>query len=163
MVKLLPVPTIQPGLFDGYTISFIEKVKGVENKHTLFETDREKAVAIWETKYCQWVLQPLNSWCKQQEHLASVQMFTYSGRKDPICKLAKLIRTYLDLPVVTKVQTAILINDRALLLLAEAMPGRSSKYYQHSVEIKDLLLKFADNIINAPISGQALAAEIPFS
>lgn len=159
MVKMLPVPTIGQDLFTGYHVTWIEKNTTGELRHSVYLIDREKALTYFQTKYCQWLLEPLQRWCNQQEHLATVQMLTYAGRKETICVLCKLIRTFCQLPQIGKKQTAEMLYTKAIPLLEKAQPGTTSKYYAYSQELLTHYKKWVDAYALHAIGTEILLSE----
>jgi len=139
MVNKLPAPTIEPELFGGFKVHYTVSTKEGTALQSEFFPNHEKADNFYQHRLSVWALEPLLSWCKQQEHLANVQQLTYAARKESINKLAKLTRAFLALPNLTAVQTAEFISNKAVPGLQRAYPGHSSIYYNHTVELERYL------------------------
>lgn len=148
-------------IFGDYHITYIDGTGKSTGIHLVTIKDKDEALQRFHTIKAKWLIAPLLSWCKQQEHQAAVLQISYANRKEHIYKLTRLVKAFVALPVITQVQLADFLQYKALPLLENAFPGKTSKYFDYTNNLRDYLQQHANNILQQPISGNLLQKEIP--
>ncbi|WP_416437883.1 hypothetical protein [Phnomibacter sp. MR] len=153
-MKFYPKPTHQSLLDETILITFYVPGKtGYEKTHKTCQSPVEAGIVLSHLTAL-WILYPLASWLRSQEHVCSVMQMANAARRKPIGRMHSQVSKLMAHPTTMPHHVADWLQLEGLQLMAEAMPGRSSRYYMGSlalqVQLQQYATQYASGTIEAP-------------
>ncbi|MCA0381687.1 MAG: hypothetical protein LCH58_05970 [Bacteroidetes bacterium] len=123
--------------------------RGVYTRQGYICNGEVEAAIMLSNKTALWILQPLASWLRGQEHVAAVMELSNPYRKKYIGKLHKEVSAMLAQGTTMPHHVADWLVRSGLADFNAAMPGSSSKYYNGALTLGIYLQQFAEKYASA--------------
>lgn len=141
-MKFYPKPSYQALLDETFLVTFYVPGKtAYEKTHKTCQSPVECGTVL-SHQTALWILYPLSSWLRSQEHVCSVMQIANVARRKPIGRMHSQVSKLMAHPTTMPHHVADWLQLEGLQLMADAMPGRSSRYYHGSLALQVQLQQF---------------------
>lgn len=120
----------------------LEKKGNYSTQHYTCTSEVEAGIMQMH-KTALWILQPLASWLRCQEHVCSVMQISNAGRAKEIGKLHAMVTRMMAASNTMPHHVANWLLESGLAIFDNAMPGKSSKYFEGALQLRIYLREYA--------------------
>jgi hypothetical protein len=121
----------------------LEKKGSYSQQHYTTNSEVEAGI-VYMNKTALWILQPLASWLRSQEHVCSVMQVSNAGRAKYVGKMHGMVNGMIANNNTMPGHVADWLNSTGLEMYNMAMPGKSSRFFEGSIQLRIYLQAFAE-------------------